>query len=67
MSSNEEKLEEFLQVNSQINYIRLQWVDFSGVLRARFVPVARDRRIASGHENVCLAQNSMLIPISTAP
>ncbi|KAI6088623.1 glutamine synthetase [Hypoxylon rubiginosum] len=67
MSFDEEKLKEFLQANDSIKFIRLQWIDFSGVLRARFVPVARCLRIASGSEDVRLAQNSMLIPISTAP
>lgn len=67
MSSDKKKLEDFLQLNRSIKYIRLQWIDYSGVLRARFVPIARCLRIASGSENICLAQNSMLIPISTAP
>jgi len=67
MSSDKERLEEFLQTNKSIKYIRLQWIDYSGVLRARFVPIARCLRIASGSETACLAQNSMIIPISTAP
>jgi glutamine synthetase len=67
MSSDKEKLEEFLQMNKSIKHIRLQWTDYSGVLRARFVPIARCLRIASGSETVNLAQNSMIIPISTAP
>lgn len=67
MSSDREKLEDFLELNQSIRYIRLQWIDYSGVLRARFVPITRCRQIASGYENIRLAQNSMLIPISTAP
>ncbi|KAH8807473.1 hypothetical protein F5884DRAFT_789315 [Xylogone sp. PMI_703] len=67
MSLDEEKLEKFLQENPSIMYIRIQWIDYSGVLRARFVPIARCFRIASGSESICVAQNSMLIPISTAP
>ncbi|KAI0100215.1 glutamine synthetase [Nemania sp. FL0031] len=67
MSSDKKKLEDFLQENNQTKYIRLQWVDYSGVLRARFVPIARCLRIANGSETVHLAQNSMIIPISTAP
>ncbi|KAE8155372.1 hypothetical protein BDV25DRAFT_135120 [Aspergillus avenaceus] len=67
MSSDKEKLEEFLQLNKSIHHIRLQWIDYSGVLRARFVPTARCRRIASGSETISLAQNSIIIPISTAP
>ncbi|KAJ5940361.1 protein fluG [Penicillium verrucosum] len=64
MSPDKEKLEKFLQANKSVKYIRLQWIDYSGVPRARFVPIARSLRIASG-ETICLAQNSMLIPIST--
>ncbi|KAK8918003.1 hypothetical protein VCV18_009333 [Metarhizium anisopliae] len=62
-----DKLKEFLRANKSIEYIRIQWIDYSGVLRARFVPVARCLRIANGSETVRLAQNSMIIPISTAP
>ena len=67
MSSAKEKLDEFLQINKSIKCIRFQWIDYSGVLRARFVPIARCLRIASGIETIYLAQNSMIIPISTAP
>ncbi|EEP78976.1 predicted protein [Uncinocarpus reesii 1704] len=67
MLSDKEKLEHFLQTNRHIKYIRVQWIDYSGVLRARFVPVERCLRIANGDETIHLAQNSMLIPISTAP
>ncbi|KAI1420541.1 glutamine synthetase [Xylaria sp. FL1777] len=65
--SDKEKLQQFLHKNYSIKYIRLQWIDYSGVLRARFVPIARCLQIASGRETACMAQNSMLIPISTAP
>lgn len=67
MSSDQEKLQEFLRVNNSIKFIRIQWIDYSGVLRVRFVPIARCLRIASGSETIHLAQNSMIIPISTAP
>ncbi|KAJ8131948.1 hypothetical protein O1611_g1679 [Lasiodiplodia mahajangana] len=67
MSSDKKKLEDFLETNKPIKYIRVQWVDYSGVLRTRFVPIARCLRIANGSETVHLAQNSMIIPISTAP
>ena len=67
MSSGKDVLKEFLKENHSIKYVRLQWMDYSGVLRARFVPTDRCLRIASGNENVCMAQASMLIPISTAP
>ncbi|CAI7623303.1 unnamed protein product [Penicillium palitans] len=59
MSPDQEKLEEFLQANKSIKYIRLQWIDYSGVLRARFVPIARCLQIASGSETFHLAQNTV--------
>ncbi|KAI1359612.1 glutamine synthetase [Xylaria arbuscula] len=62
-----EELKQFLQANESVKYIRLQWLDYSGVLRARFVPTARCLAIASGRETACMAQSGMLVPISTAP
>lgn len=67
MLSDKEKLQTYLQQNGQITYIRLQWIDFSGILRARFVPVARCLQIAQGNEEYILPQVSMIIPVSTAP
>ncbi|KAI9690730.1 MAG: hypothetical protein M1820_009861 [Bogoriella megaspora] len=67
MPSGKEILEGFLLQNPSIKYIRLQWMDYSGVLRARFAPIDRCLRIASGKENACMAQAGMLVPISTAP
>ncbi len=67
MSSDRQELETFLKVNNTIKFIRLQWVDFSGVMRVRFVPIHRCIRIADGLESVHFAQNSMITPISTAP
>jgi glutamine synthetase len=67
MLSDEEKLQKFLHKHDFTEYIRLQWIDFSGILRARFVPVARCLEIAQGHEEYLLPQVSMIIPVSTAP
>lgn len=67
MLSDKEKLEKFLQKNQLTKYVRLQWIDYSGVLRARFVPVARCLQIAQGNEEYRLQQVCMIIPISTAP
>lgn len=67
MPSNEERLQKFLLEHESTKYIRLQWIDFSGVLRARFVPVGRCLKIAQGMEDYLLPQVSMIIPISTAP
>ena len=67
MPSDWKKLEKFLQENHWTKYIRLQWIDYSGVLRARFVPVARCVQIAQENEDYLLPQVSMIIPVSTAP
>lgn len=67
MSSNEHKLQKFLQENESINYIRLQWLDYSGILRTRFLPVARCLEIAQGNEEYLLPQVSMIFPVSTGP
>lgn len=66
-SSDEEDLKEFLRLRSDVQFIRVQWVDYSGVLRARFIPVGRCFQIANGKATLHLAQNSMIIPMSTAP
>lgn len=66
-SENYQKLDSFLKEHQSVKFIRLQWLDYSNVLRTRFVPVARCLRIARMDDHVHLAQNSMLIPISTAP
>ncbi|KAI7288785.1 hypothetical protein KC343_g1094 [Hortaea werneckii] len=67
MATDTEHLQKFLQSNPSVQYIRIQWMDYSGVLRARLVPIDRCLRIASGEENACMAQAGMLVPISTAP
>jgi glutamine synthetase len=67
MDSPEQTLQNFLRANPLIEYTRLQWIDYSGVLRARFVPIARCLEIARGNEEYKVPQVSMIIPISTAP
>ncbi|KGO43450.1 Protein of unknown function DUF3328 [Penicillium expansum] len=67
MLSDKEKLETYLQRNGQTLYICLQRIDFSGILRARFVPVARCVQIAQGNEEYIIPQVSMIITVSTAP
>lgn len=62
-----EDLEDFLEENPSTEYIRLQWVDYSGVLRTRFVPVARCLEIFNSSEDYLIPQVSMIIPVSTAP
>ncbi|OKL60009.1 hypothetical protein UA08_04893 [Talaromyces atroroseus] len=67
MLPDEEELQKFLQENRSTKDIRLQWIDFSGILRARFVPIARCLQIAQGKEEYLIPQVSMIIPVSTAP
>ena len=62
-----QKLDKFLEENSRTEYIRLHWVDYSGVLRTRFVPVDRCRQIFNECEDYLIPQVSMIIPVSTAP
>ncbi|VUC32066.1 unnamed protein product [Clonostachys rosea] len=63
----EDDLKQFLQKYPSVKYIRLQWIDFSGVLRTRFLPSERCLKIARGEEEYLLPQVSMIIPVSTAP
>ncbi|OQE30870.1 hypothetical protein PENFLA_c002G04420 [Penicillium flavigenum] len=60
MPSHRQELEALLRMNDSIKYIRIQWTDYSGVLRARFIPVDRCLEIASGSEIIHLAQNNMV-------
>ncbi|PVH86054.1 glutamine synthetase [Cadophora sp. DSE1049] len=41
MSSDEEKLQKFLQENESTKYIRLQWLDYSGILRPDWSMLSR--------------------------
>ncbi|GAW16227.1 hypothetical protein ANO14919_056500 [Xylariales sp. No.14919] len=65
MSSDNEQLEAFLTAHRNIDYIRWQWADYSGVLRALFIPLRRCLKIASDSEVIRLSRSSMPIPIST--
>lgn len=65
--SGEDILQQFLQNCRSVKYIRLQWSDFSGVLRTRFLPVKRCLSTARGEEEYLLPQISMIIPVSTDP
>jgi glutamine synthetase len=59
--------EGFFASNATVQFVRLQWVDFSGVLRTRIVTKTRCLHLASGASHYTLAQNCMILPISTAP
>ncbi|EQL28330.1 hypothetical protein BDFG_08943 [Blastomyces dermatitidis ATCC 26199] len=62
-----EVVEKFFDAHPDIKFIRLQWVDYSGVLRTRITTKPRCFRIASGTDCCQLAQNCMVLPISTEP
>src|SRR6478736_4661044 len=59
--------DKFFQKNESVKYVRLQWLDYSGVLRTRTITLATARKVASGNLRHSLAENCMVIPISTAP
>ncbi|EJP65971.1 fluG protein [Beauveria bassiana ARSEF 2860] len=52
-------LEVFLERHNSVRFVRLQWQDVSGVLRARVVPVKQARRLASGRATMQLAPRSL--------
>lgn len=60
-------VEKFFTKNPGIKFVRLQWVDFSGVLRTRFITKIRCMHLAIGSNHYSLGLNCMIIPISTAP
>ncbi|KAI0141883.1 glutamine synthetase [Xylariaceae sp. FL1272] len=64
---NLQKLDAFLKDHQSVKIIRLRWFDYSKVLRTRFVPTRRCLQVAAASDHIHIAQNSMLIPISTAP
>ena len=47
-------LTKFLATNSSIQYIRYQWVDYSGVLRVRILPKSHCISLAAGNKPVVL-------------
>ncbi|KAF7179577.1 hypothetical protein CNMCM7691_008625 [Aspergillus felis] len=49
-SNAQERIEDFLSSHHSVRYIRFQWQDHSGVLRARLVPVGRAKEIAAGSQ-----------------
>jgi glutamine synthetase len=62
-----EVVEKFFTANRDVKFVRLQWVDYSGVLRTRIITKTRCVHLANGTDCYQLAQNCMVIPISTAP
>lgn len=60
-------IEAFFAERPSILYVRLHWVDYSGVLHTRFVPKDRFVQLVSGQASYSLAQNCLIIPFATAP
>ncbi len=67
VGSEVKSVDAFFDENPSIRYIRLHWVDYSGVLRTRFVPKDRFLRLVTFEDSYSLAQNCMIIPVATAP
>lgn len=66
---NDKKLlQDFLDSNPTVKFIRLQWVDYSGVLHAQLAPIRTCKQLASGAiRPFTVAQICMITPISIAP
>jgi hypothetical protein len=62
-----EMVERFFAANRDVKFIRLQWVDYSRVLRTRIITKTRCEHLVNGADCYQLAQNCMVLPISTAP
>ncbi|KAL3485601.1 hypothetical protein BJX62DRAFT_242827 [Aspergillus germanicus] len=60
-------IEEFFEKNSIVKLVRLQWVDYSGVLRVQIIPKPRSFELANGETKYYLGEDCMIIPISTSP
>lgn len=65
--SRELNVEQFFTHHSIIRFVRLQWVDYSGVLRVRFLPKKRILGLFNAGEAYTVPPNCNIIPISTAP
>lgn len=62
-----ETLNRFLLAYSSVDYFRFQWVDYSGISHAKVIPKAHCIEIATNESRLSLAQNCLIVPISTAP
>jgi glutamine synthetase len=60
-------LKDFLLHYPSVKYIRLQWVDFSGVLHCRIITKAHGLQLNAGGDHYKVAHNCMTIPISISP
>ncbi|KAI0147057.1 protein fluG [Xylariaceae sp. FL1272] len=60
-------LTQFLNSHTYIKYIRLQWVDYSGVIHCRLVTASKAARMTLDTTPYKVPVNSLIIPISTSP
>ncbi|KAB5551135.1 protein fluG [Coniochaeta sp. 2T2.1] len=61
-------LDRFLEKHGQVRFIRLHWVDYSGVMHTRLLSKAKAMRLQqdpSSTYKICV--NALIIPISTSP
>lgn len=65
--TDRDDLEKFLSKNRGIEIIRFNWIDFSGVLRTRFVPVSLCLSVLDECEDYLIPQTSMTSPVSKPP
>lgn len=68
LSTHHDILFPFLHKDAWVKYLRLQWVDLSGVQHVQLVTTRVAMQLATGVAGFfTVAQNCMIIPISTAP
>ena len=56
------RLTQLLTQNPQIHFIRLQWLDLSGIVRLRILPVASAERLADGSRTYGVSASGMSNP-----
>ncbi|KAK5995923.1 Protein fluG [Cladobotryum mycophilum] len=61
---SESLLKDFLNTHHHVQFIRLQWVDYSGVLRARIVTKSIALKLASGSDEYSVPQSCLITPLS---
>ena len=57
-----EGLRSFLRAHPQIQFIRLQWLDLSGIVRVRILPTANARTLADGKRLYGVSPSGMSMP-----
>lgn len=61
-------LEKFLQDHGQVRFVRLQWVDYSGILHTRLLSRAKALRLYRNPSSTYrVPVNALITPVSTSP